>query len=132
MTPRKSPGDRDLSRRERQIMQAVYRLGRATVAQVAATIPDPPTADAVRRLCHILEDKGHLKSSVEGGARIYRPTLARGPAGRRALEDVMDTFFAGSPGMLVASFLDTYRDRLSAEDIARLSRLIEDGEEGRG
>ncbi len=130
MARRKKSATHDLSRRERQIMQAIYRRGRSTVAEIRRNIPDPPTVDAVRRLCHILEQKGHLDSVAEGRRRIYKPTVASGPAGRRALEDLLNTFFSGSPGMLVASLLDSHGDKLSPEDLARLSELIESGDEG--
>ncbi len=130
VTPRKKTEQHNLSKRERQIMQAVYKQGQSSVVEILAVIPDPPTADAVRRICHILEDKGHLKSRVEKGRRIYSPLVAHGKASRRALDDLLDTYFSGSPGMLVASLLDTHRDKLSPEDIARLGSLIEEEEEG--
>ena len=129
MTPRKQEfQEHALSRRERQIMQAVYRAGRATVADIVADIPDPPTPDAVRRLCHILEEKGHLKSGLDGKRRLYAPTVGGGKAGRHALRNLVDTFFAGSPHMLVATLLDSHRDQLSDEDIARLESMIEAAE----
>jgi len=122
---RKKAEAHDLSRRERQIMQAVYRQGRSTVAEIVAAIPDPPTADSIRRMCHILEEKGHLKSEADGPRRVYEPTVGRGKASRSALTDVVDTFFSGSPRMLMAALLDTHGDQLSQDDIARLSAMIE-------
>jgi predicted transcriptional regulator len=80
-------------------------------------------------MCHILEDKGHLKSERDGPRRVYRPTLGHGRASRHALEDVVDTFFSGSPHRLVAALLDTHRDRLSPRDVARLRKMIEEGDE---
>jgi len=127
--PRREKPAVDLSRRERQIMRAVYRQGRATVAEIVASLPDPPSPDSIRRMCHILEDKGHLRSVADGARRVYRPTVARGRASRHALADVIDTFFSGSPHLLVATLLDTHRDQLSPQDVARLRRMIEDGEE---
>ena len=121
-------GPQDLSRREQQIMRAVYRHGRATVAEIVAAIPDSSTPDSIRRMCHILEDKGHLKSEVVGPRRVYEPTLGRGKASRNALHDVVETFFAGSPRLLVAALLDTHRDQLSDEDVARLSAMIDEDE----
>jgi len=70
------PGNR-LSRRERQIMDVVYRLGRATATEIVEGIPDPPTKDAVRRLIRILEEKGLLRHEVDGPRHVYHPTLAR-------------------------------------------------------
>ena len=114
-----------LSRRERQIMGAVYRLGRASVADVVANIPDPPTQDAVRRLCHILEEKGLLKARPDGQRKVYSPTVNSKNARRGALENMIDTFFGGSPHMLVAALLDARRDELSDEDVHRLTKMIE-------
>ncbi len=110
-------------------MQVVYRNGSATVAGIVTEIPDPPTPDSIRRMCHILEEKGHLKSKSDGPRRIYKPTVGLGKAGRSALNDVVDTFFSGSPRMLVATLLDTHRDQLSDADIARLSAMIDEGVE---
>ncbi len=117
-----------LSRRERQIMQAVYRLGQATVVEITDNIPEPPTPDSIRRMCHILEDKGHLKAHADGTRKVYQPTVTSDNAGNNALDNVLETFFAGSPHMLVAALLDTKRDQLSGDDIQRLTRLIEDAE----
>ena len=128
VTPKKEFQEHRFSRRERQIMQAVYRTGRATVAEIVALIPDPPTPDAIRRLCSILERKGHLKSRLANNRRVYAPTVGSGKARRKALENVVETFFSGSPHMLVATLLDSHRDRLSPEDVRRLSRMIDEAE----
>ena len=117
-----------LSRRERQIMGAVYRLDGATVADIVANIPDPPTQDAVRRLCHILEDKGLLKARADGPRKLYSPTVDSKKARRGALENVIDTFFGGSPHMLVAALLDARRDELSPDDVKRLTEMIQSAE----
>ena len=106
-------------------MGAVYRLGRASVADVVANIPDPPTQDAVRRLCHILEEKGLLKARPDGQRKVYSPTVNSKNARRGALENMIDTFFGGSPHMLVAALLDARRDELSDEDVHRLTKMIE-------
>ena len=119
----------NLSRRERQIMQAVYRRGEATVADIVGGIPEPPTADAIRRLCHILEDKGHLTSRKEGQQRVYAPTVAAGRARRRALDNLIDTFFGGSAGSLAAALLDSRGDQLDDDEIARLARLVDQAEQ---
>jgi predicted transcriptional regulator len=117
-----------LSRRERQIMGAVYRLRKATVAEVVENIPDPPTADAVRRLCHILEEKGYLKALAGSGPRTYAPTVNLRSARKSALDNLLDTFFGGSPHTLVATLLDARRDDLSQEDIDRLTDMIDEAE----
>jgi BlaI family penicillinase repressor len=124
-----------LSRRERQIMQAVYRLGSASVAEVVENIPDPPTQDAVRRLCHILEEKGLLKARPDGQRKIYSPTVDSESARRGALENLINTFFGGSSRMLVAALLDARRDELSEDEVKRLTRMLEEAEKsdkGRG
>jgi predicted transcriptional regulator len=117
-----------LSRRERQIMQAIYRLGSASVADVVENIPDPPTQDAVRRLCHILEEKGLLKARPDGQRKVYSPTVDSESARRGALENLIDTFFGGSSRMLVATLLDARRDELSEDEIKRLTRMLEEAE----
>ena len=90
------PKPSDLSRRERQIMDAVYALGEATVNKVLETIPSPPTSMAVRRMMHILEEKGHLRRRESGREVVYAPRQPKGKAGRRAFDRVLETFFGGS------------------------------------
>jgi len=116
-----------LSKRERQIMDAVYARGEATVAQVLEGIPDPPMRGALRTLLRILEKKGHLTHRKQGREFIYRPTRPRGQAGRSALGRVLDVFFGGSLGDAVAAHLSDPRRaaRLSPEELRRLSDLIE-------
>ncbi len=113
-----------LSRRERQIMAAIYRLGQASIADIVAHIPTPPTADAVRRLAHILEEKGYLRHEQRGPRNIYFPTVRPEKASRSALDHVMQTFFGGSPHRLVAALLDIKRDELDEAELKRLASLI--------
>src|SRR5215472_6554963 len=121
-----------LSRRERQIMEVVYREGLATATDVLALIPDPPSYSAVRAMLRILEQKGHLRHVAEGNRYVYRPTVPADRARRSALKSLLQTFFEGSPEKAVAALLDMSRSELSAEDLDRLSRLIEQArEEGR-
>lgn len=127
---RKAFPEHHLSRRERQIMQAVHRAGQATVAQIAETIDDAPTNDAIRRLCHILQEKGHLRSRLDGKRRIYTTTVSSKQARRSALRSMLDTFFDGSPGMLAATLLDSHAEQLDPEDVERLNGLIEAAEAG--
>src|SRR5688500_20134475 len=89
------PQPSELSRRERQIMDAVFALGEATVNRVVETIPSPPTAMAVRRMMHILEQKGHLRRREGGREVIYVPRQAKGTAGRRAFAPVLEPYFGG-------------------------------------
>lgn len=115
----------DLSRRERQIMDAVYKLGKATAAQIMDSIPDPPTNPAVRRMLAILEEKGYLRHEEEGAKYVYYPTVDRDKASRTALLHLTQTFFEGSPVQAVAALLDASAEELTDGDLAKLSALIE-------
>ena len=114
-----------MSRRERQIMDIVYAEGRATAAQVREHLPDPPSYSAVRALLRILEDKGHLRHETDGNRYVYLPTVPRGTARRSALENLITTFFDGSPRDAMAALLDLGKDELTSEDLDRLSKAIE-------
>lgn len=129
MTRRRTP---ELSRRERQIMDVIYRHGRASVAEVVAQIPDPPSYSAVRTMLGILEAKGHLTHRKEGVRFVYSPTWPRRAAGQAALRRVLRTFFQGSVAKMVAALLEARACKLSAEELARLTDLIEQArKEGR-
>jgi predicted transcriptional regulator len=121
------PDPAQLSKRERQIMDAVYAHGQATVNQILDGIPDPPMRGALRTMLRILERKGHLAHSKHGREFIYRPTQPRGQAGRSALERVLDVFFGGSLESAVAAHLSDPRRaaKLSQEELHRLSDLID-------
>lgn len=122
----------ELSRRERQIMDAVYALGEATVNQVVESIPSPPTAMAVRRMMHILEEKGHLRRRESGREVVYAPRQTKNKAGRLAFERLLETFFGGSLEEALASHLLSRKEQISAEERARLIALIEQAQrEGR-
>src|SRR5437773_3125354 len=119
------PEPSELSRRERQIMDAVFALGEATVNQVVETIPSPPTAMAVRRMMHILEEKGHLRRRESGREVIYVPRQTKNKAGRRAFQQVSETFFGGSLQEALAAHLHSRKDQVSADEHERLIALIE-------
>ena len=119
------PEPSEFSRRERQIMDAVFALGEATVNQVALAIPSPPTAMAVRRMMHILEEKGHLRRRERGREVVYAPRQTKNKAGRRAFEQVLETFFGGSLEEALAAHLHSRKDHVSAEERERPSALIE-------
>ena len=122
----------DLSRRERQIMDAVFALGEATVNQVVGTIPSPPTPMAVRRMMHILEEKGHLRRRESGREVVDVPRQTKSKAGRLAFEQVLETFFGGSLEEALASHLHSRKDQVSADERQRLIALIEQAQqEGR-
>ena len=114
-----------LSRRERQIMEVLYREGRATASEVLERLPDPPGYSAVRALLRILEDKGQVRHAADGNRYVYEPRLSRDRAGRPALAGVLETFFDGSAEKAVAALLDLSRHELSDADLDRLSDLIE-------
>ncbi len=113
-----------LSRRERQIMEIVYRAGRASAAEVLARLPDPPSYSAVRALLRILESKGHLRHEVAGIRYVYLATVGKEKARRSALRSMVDTFFEGSAAKVVAALLDLSREELSPQELTRVSRLI--------
>ena len=121
----------DLGRRERQIVEVVYRLGRATVAEVLDSLPDPPSYSSVRAMLRILESKGHLKHQQEGPRYVYLPAMRREKASRSALDHLVRTFFDGSTARAAAALLEDADARLSEADIERLSQLIKARRQGR-
>jgi BlaI family transcriptional regulator, penicillinase repressor len=123
-------GDEALSRRERQIMDAIYARGEATAADVLAGLPDPPTKTAVRTLLRILEDKGHLTHRTEGLTYVYRPSRPRGRAGKSALNRVLQTFFEGSIEKAVAAHLGDSATDLSPDELTRLAAVIDQARRG--
>jgi predicted transcriptional regulator len=114
-----------LSRRERQIMDIVYRLGSATASEVTAELPDPPSYSAVRAMLRILEDKGHLTHSVDGPRYVYAPVVPRNAARQSALKQVVRTFFDGSATDAVAALLDMSGRKLTAKEWNELGVLVE-------
>jgi len=114
----------DFSRRERQIMDVIYRLGSATVAEIAARLPNPPTATAVRTMLRILEQKGHLRHDMDGLRHVYSPVVPAEQANRSVLRDVVETFFQGSHARAMATLLEL-RAPLSDEELDRLRALID-------
>ena len=115
-----------LSRRERQILDVLHAEESATVATVQAKIPDPPTDMAVRRLMHILEEKGHVKRlRKEGREVIYAAAQSKARAGLNALRHVLDTFFGGAVDEALAAHLTGKGSTLSKEQTARIQRLID-------
>ena len=115
----------NLSRRERQIMDAIYRLGRATAAEVLGNMPDPPGYSAVRAMLRLLEEKGYLRHEQQGPRYIYLPTLSRDKARQSALKQLVQTFFDNSTEQTVSALLDMSKSRLSDEELERLSALID-------
>jgi BlaI family transcriptional regulator, penicillinase repressor len=114
----------ELGRRERQIMDVVYRRGRATAAEVLADLPDPPSYSSVRAMLRYLEDKGRLRHERDGPRYAYLPTAPRDEVRSSALQHVVRTFFEGSVASAVAALLGA--ETLSADEHRRLARLIDD------
>ncbi len=112
-----------LSRRERQIMDILFARGEATVRQIQATLEDPPTVMAVRRMLHILEEKGHLKRHQESREVVYSPHESRKSAGSNALQHVLDTFFSGAIDEALAAHF-ARKERVSPEQLAKLQDMI--------
>jgi predicted transcriptional regulator len=125
MKERKKPAEHKFSRRERQIMDAVYRLGNATAVEIVQNIPDPPTKDAVRRMIRILEEKGHLKHKEEGQHYLYSPTVAPEKMRRNALDHVLQTHFRGSISAAIASLLEQDKSGLPEDELEEIVALIE-------
>jgi predicted transcriptional regulator len=113
-----------LGRRERQIVEVLYRLGKASVAEVLAALPDPPSYSAVRGMLALLEDKGHVRHKREGMRYIYTPAVAPAKARQSALRQLVSTFFEGSPMAAAAALLEMSGEGLTAEERDQLSALI--------
>jgi predicted transcriptional regulator len=120
-----------LSRRERQIMDVIYRRGRATAAEVLEDIPDPPGYSAVRAMLRLLEEKGHVRHEQDGPRYVFLPIVNRDRARKSALTHVVRTFFDGSATEAVAALLND-GGKLSDAELDRLSAMIEQArKEGR-
>ena len=116
---------RDLSRRERQILDILYQRGQATAAEVQAALPEPPSYSAVRALLRILEDKGHVRHEQDGPRYVYLPTVARDNAQRSAMRHMLQTFFDGSDEQAISALLDDSSAKLSSAELDRLARMID-------
>ncbi len=119
----------NLGKRERQIVESVYRLGEASVAAVLRELPDPPSYSAVRAMLGLLVDKGVLKYRRDGKRYLYRPAVPKEKARRSALKNLLFTFFAGEPLDAMAALLDVSAEELTDEDLRRMKRLIEQAQE---
>jgi predicted transcriptional regulator len=126
MAPKSKKSYLRLSNRERQIMDILYRDGRATAAEVHERLPDPPSYSAVRATLRILEEKGQVKHEQDGPRYVFRPAVARDQAKRTAVRHLLQTFFEGSPELAVATLLDESASELSKDDFAKLEKLIDD------
>jgi predicted transcriptional regulator len=118
-------GHKNLSRREREIMDIVYTIDGVTAAQVLDNLPNPPSYSAVRALLKVLEEKGHLTHKQDGPRYVFIPTLPREEATQNALKHLLKTFFDDSTEKAVAALLDISEERLSEDDYNRLAQLVE-------
>ena len=116
--------DTPLSRRERQIMDILYRERQASVSEVLTALPDPPSYSAVRALLRVLENKGHVRHIQEGARYVYAPTQPRDFEARSVLTQVMRTFFDGSVEQVIATLMSDADTRISEEELERLAALI--------
>ena len=114
-----------LGSRERQIIDIIYRRGRATAAEVQNDLPDPPTNSAVRGMLRLLEEKGHLRHESDGPRYVYVPTVDPSKMSRSAVRHLVRTFFDNSASSAVAAMLGMYESRLKDSDLDRLEALIE-------
>jgi predicted transcriptional regulator len=114
----------ELGRRERQIVEALYRLGRATVSEVLAELPDPPSYSAVRAMLNKLEDKGYARHEEEGPRYVYLPVVPAERARRDALRHLVDTFFEGSAEQAVLALLQISDTKITDDELERLAALV--------
>jgi predicted transcriptional regulator len=113
-----------LTKRERQIMDVLYRLGRATAADVLAALPGSPHYSTVRTQLRVLEEKGHVRHESDGLRYVYVPTLGRSTARKAALRHLVDTFFEGSAAGAVTALLGRDAGKLSDDELDRIEALL--------
>jgi len=115
-----------LTKRERQIVDVLYRLGRATAAEIMAGVPGAPTYSTIRTQLRVLEAKGHVKHEEQGLRYVYMPTVPRSAARKSALKHLVETFFDGSSAKAVAALLGGEASRVSDDDLERIAELVKD------
>jgi BlaI family penicillinase repressor len=120
----KSPAPQ-LSRRERQIMDVLYRVNRATAVEVQEGMPEAPSYSAVRTMLRILEEKGHVRHEQDGPRYVYIPTVARDKAKRSALKHVVNTFFDGSASQVMAALIELAPRDMDEDELARIRQMID-------
>src|SRR5688572_22299512 len=121
----------DLSRRERQILEILFRLGRATAAEVSAEMSAAPTYTTVRGLLRVLERKGHIRHEDDGVRYVYAPVMPRSRTGASVLAHVVRTFFHGSPAEAMAALLGS-SGKLTEDELQRLTRMVEAARKEKG
>ncbi len=128
----KSATHASLTRRERQIMDVLYRRGRATAAEVMAELPGDPNYSTVRTQLRVLEEKGHVRHDEEGVRYVYAPAVPRHAARKSALKHLVETFFDGSAEQVVAAVLGGEASHLTDEDLKRIADLVADARKDGG
>lgn len=123
MSPTSPPAG--LTKRERQIVDALYRLGRATAGEILEQMPGAPSYSTVRTQLRVLEEKGHVRHEEHGLRYVYAPTVPRHAARRTALKHLVDTFFDGSPANVMTALLGGDGSKLSEEELERIDRLVQ-------
>ena len=113
-----------LSRREREMMNIIFRSGKATATEVMDGMSDPPSYSAVRATLRVLEQKGHLRHQHDGARYVYTPTVNRERARISALDQLLNTFFDGSAASVVATLIERSKDDMSSDELQKLSELI--------
>jgi predicted transcriptional regulator len=126
----KKPDLNDLTRRERQIMDIIYQLGRASAVEVMKKLPGKPVNATVRTMLNVLEEKGYLSHDTEKGRYIYFPTISLKYARHTVLENVLDTFFRGAEADAVISILKKKDAELTDEERSKILELIEESRKG--
>jgi predicted transcriptional regulator len=124
----KRPGETDLSKREREALDALYRLGRATAAEIRGEMSSPPTYTAVRTHLTNLEKKGFVRYESDGVRYTYEPTVPRDEMGTAVMKSVLQTFFDGRIELVVSTLLRSKDRRLDREELKRLTELIEEAQ----
>lgn len=127
----KQPLHSALSRRERQIMDILYRLGRATANEVMAELSGEPNYSTVRTQLRVLETKGHVRHEEHGLRYVYMPTVPRHSVRQSALKHLIETFFDGSAEKMMSTLLGAEGSKLSDEELDRLAKLIDNTRKGR-
>lgn len=121
-----------LSRRERQIMDVLFKIGRATAAEIQAEMPDPPSYSAVRAQLRTLEEKGHIRHEAEELRYVYLPVVKQERARKTAIHHLVETFFGGSPGEAAAALLGDSSVSLTEKELRRLETIIDEAKKKGG
>lgn len=115
----------ELSRREREVLDILFRLKRATANDVMGEMEDPPTNSSVRSILKLLQDKELVRREQDGARHVFSPAIRRDRAQRKALAHVLETFFDDSPEQVVTALLDVSKSKLRADEVERIRALLD-------